>query len=92
MLTAKPPTKETGDCVGTWMAPTCSTPDICTYVAQWSLNETTDDITFNIVAQQDENKWTGIGIAPQPFMVHLQLIHVKESYVNVKNLFLSMCC
>jgi hypothetical protein len=52
-----------------FMPPSCEQADNCPYVAEWSLDESDDLITFKITAEQEVNEWTGIGFSDQPAMV-----------------------
>ena len=39
------------------------------YSVSWEYNQVTQDISFNITAKQAQDKWTGIGFAPEARMV-----------------------
>ena len=56
------------------------------YSVSWEYNEVTQDISFNITAKQEQDKWTGIGFAPQPIMVRIRFKSCPECSVQYKKI------
>jgi len=42
-------------------------------VAEWSLDKTTNIVSFDVAAKQPATHWTGLAFAPQPTMVFSSL-------------------
>jgi len=64
---------------GSWSTPAGCVNDSCVYGANWSLDPTTDIVTFTVAAKQAHDRWTGIAFAPDKKMV-LYIVHCQDRY------------